>query len=100
MAERWYLSGKMSGLPDFNFPAFNRWAARLRAEGFDVLNPAELDAQDTGPMEWADYLRRDIPQLLTCNAIAMIPGWETSKGARLEKHIAQELGMRVVYLTE
>jgi hypothetical protein len=37
-----YLSGPMTGLPDLNFPAFHAEAARLRALGYDVINPAEL----------------------------------------------------------
>jgi len=42
-----YLSGPMSGLPGFNFPAFHAAAAKLRADGFTVLNPAETDNGDT-----------------------------------------------------
>lgn len=98
---RAYLSGPMSGLPEFNAPAFHAAAARLRASGYEVVNPAELDAADAGrPMEWSDYLRRDIAQLVTCEAIVLLPGHEKSKGARLERHIARELGMREVFYGE
>lgn len=97
---RVYLSGAMSGIPDFNFPAFHRWAASLRASGYEVVNPAELDEADPHEMTWEQYLRRDIGHLVTCDMIAMIPGWEQSRGARLEKHIADALGMRVIWLTE
>jgi hypothetical protein len=95
---RVYISGGMSGLPDFNFPAFHRAAADLRARGFEVVNPAELDAADASPKEWHEYLRRDIAQLVTCDAVCMLEGWERSKGARLERHIAIELGMQEVFL--
>jgi hypothetical protein len=95
-----YLSGPMTGLPLFNVPAFNAAAAELRARGFEVVNPAELDLADTAPMAWADYLRRDIPQLCRCDTIALLPGWEASKGARLEAHIAAELDMARIYLVE
>ena len=96
---RIYVSGGMSGLPDLNFPAFHKAAASLRASGYEVVNPAELDDADPKELEWHQYLRRDITHLVTCDGIAMLPGWEKSKGARLEKHIATELGMRVIYLT-
>jgi hypothetical protein len=99
--KRVYVAGPMSGLPGWNFPAFHAAAARLRAQGFDVVNPAELDEQDDAPLgskPWAFYLRRDIPELLACDAIALLPGWENSKGARLELHIATELGFEVVTL--
>ncbi|QGJ93798.1 nucleotide pyrophosphohydrolase [Mycobacterium phage Hannaconda] len=85
---------------DWNHPAFNRAAERLRAQGHTVINPAELDTEagDVGELEWHEYLRRDIKVLADCTHIAMLPGWENSKGARLEHHIAQELGLTVEYL--
>lgn len=95
---RVYVSGKMSGLPDLGFPLFNKAAASLRASGYEVVNPAEMDAADTGPKEWHEYLRRDITELVKCDAIALLPNWTESKGARLERHIAVELGMREIFL--
>lgn len=94
-----YLSGPMSGLPDFNAPTFNSAATALRAAGFAVVNPAELDAQDEGEKTWEEYLRRDIAHLVTCDAIALLPGWKKSRGAKLEKYIADALGMPNMLLT-
>jgi hypothetical protein len=97
---RLYIAGPMTGLPDFNHPAFHAAAAKLRAAGYEVVSPAELDsthpiADPDGPGAWGRYMRRDIPHLLTCDALALLPGWTESKGARLEAHNAQELGMRM-----
>jgi hypothetical protein len=39
----------------------------------------------------------DIRQLMTCDAIYMLKGWEKSKGASLEHHIAKELGLEIYY---
>jgi hypothetical protein len=93
MSTTLYIAGPMTGLPDFNYPAFNDAAARLRAAGFDVVNPAEdglpLDAQ------WHQHLRVAIAKLVTCDAVATLPGWRTSTGALLEVAIAVRLGMRV-----
>ncbi len=91
---RFYISGPMTGLPDLNFPAFNAEAARLREQGFAVVNPAELnpDPQAT----WKQCMRLDIRHLVECDAIVMLPGWERSRGARLERHIAIELGLTVL----
>lgn len=86
---RIYLSGPMTDMPDFNYPAFNAEAARLRALGYDVVNPAENPPQAS----WAEYMRYDIPLLLTCDTLALLPGWHTSKGARMEHYIAAGLGM-------
>jgi hypothetical protein len=90
-----YISGPMTGLPHFNAPAFNEAATTLRSLGFDVINPAELDAADLEPKEWHEYLRRDLVELVKCDAVALLPGWQKSKGARLELHNALELGMDV-----
>ena len=84
-----YISGPMTGQPDFNRPAFNAKAAELRALGHEVVNPAELPEIPGGT--WADYLKRDLPLLLTCEAIYMLKGWAKSKDARLERHNAREL---------
>ena len=37
---RIYIAGPMSGLPDFNYPAFNQAEQRLLALGYEVENPA------------------------------------------------------------
>lgn len=95
-----YLSGPMSGMPDLNFPAFHRAAAKLRASGYDVVNPAEMDEADTSPKEWHEYLRRDLIEMLQrrCTHIALLPGHENSKGATLELTVAKALGMEVMHL--
>lgn len=91
---RIYLSGPMSGIAGNNFPAFRQWAALLRADGFDVVSPAEI--QDSG--SWELCLRADLRELCTCEGIALMPGWESSKGANLELHVAHRLGMKVLHL--
>ncbi len=88
-----YIAGPMSGLVDFNFPAFHKMAASFRAKGFEVVNPAEINEDISA--SWVSCLRADIRELVTCDAIVMLAGWEKSKGATLEKHIADQLGMEV-----
>lgn len=88
-----YISGPMTGLPGMNFSAFHEAAARLRAQGIDVVNPAEF-GEEPGK-EWSDYMRKDILALMDCDRIYMLPGWTGSKGARLELHIARALGFEV-----
>ena len=93
---RVYLAGPMTGLADFNFPAFHAAAAALRAAGWDVVNPAENFGGRTDlPRE--TYLRADIVLLVECDAIAMLPGWRKSRGARLEYVIAHELGLGLLH---
>ena len=91
---RIYIAGKMTGLPDYNYPAFHAEAARLRARGFTVFNPAENPEPPCGT--WAGYMRLAIAQLVQCDVIRMLPGWELSDGANLEHQIAGRLGLTVV----
>lgn len=91
---RLYIAGPMTGLPEFNIPAFNATEIKLQDVGYDTRNPARHGAGEPG-LEWADYMRRDIPDLLDCEGVALLPGWKNSRGARLEVHIARTLEMPV-----
>lgn len=91
-ATRVYLSGPMTGLPDFNYPAFNQAAAELRAQGYHVENPAENPERST----WAEYMKSAVAQLTACDMIKMLPGWEASRGAIIEHKLAQDLGIEVM----
>lgn len=92
--KRVYLSGPMTGIADNNFPAFHEWAASLRADGYVVVSPAEIPEAGS----WELCLRADLRELCSCDAIALMPGWENSKGANLELHVAHRLGMEVIHL--
>lgn len=89
-----YLSGPMTGLPDWNFPAFNAEAKRLRELGYVVVNPAEVNPDFELP--WEECLRQDIKALCDCDTLALLPGWMDSKGAHLELHIAHRIGLKIV----
>jgi len=75
---------------------FNRVAKRLRESGHEVVNPAELDEEEKRKKSWVACLRRDIPYLLQCDAVAVLPGWQNSKGANLEIYIARALEMPIL----
>lgn len=85
-----YISGPMTGLPDLNRPAFNDAAAQLRAQGHEVVNPAELPEIPGGT--WVDCMKRDIPLLLECEAVHLLEGWRHSRSANLEYQVAFRLG--------
>lgn len=90
-----YLAGPMSGLPQQNFPAFDIAAKTLRADGWEIVSPAELDdsvdreiAMTDAPARksWGDFLARDVKLLADTGieAIVFLQGWTDSRGARLE----------------
>lgn len=87
-----YLAGPMSGLPDFNYPAFHAAAGRLRRAGFEVLNPAENKPPCEDP-SWADWMRAALGQLLRADGVALLPGWRESKGATVERNLARDLNV-------
>lgn len=101
---RIYVAGPMSGLPEFNYPAFYTAAAALRRKGHDVLNPADVDRLDTGTPRgqrtWHWYMRRTLRMVLEADAIALLPGWENSRGATLEHKVAEALGLNIATLDE
>lgn len=92
--KRVYIAGPMTGLPEFNYPAFNAAAAELRAAGYHVENPAENPEPASGT--WAAYMRMAIAQLVTCDAIYLLPGWAKSRGAKVEVELAQTLGIELM----
>ncbi len=97
-----YLSGPMTGVPDYNYPAFRRAAAYLRGHGHEVYNPAEYPF--SGPLDrfpvrqafdaYCRFICRD------ADTIALLPGWETSKGAKAELALAEVCGLVVIILGE
>lgn len=87
-----YISGPITGMPELNRPAFASAAAGLRAAGFTAVDPFEVCQ---APASWEDAMRADVKALMDCTAVATLPGWTGSRGARLEVHVARELGMQV-----
>lgn len=88
-----YLSGPMTGLPDLNFPEFNKWESILRQAGYEVVNPATLNPDPDTP--WEKCMRDDIKALCDCDGLALLDGWEGSKGAHLELHVAHRIGLKI-----
>lgn len=89
-----YIAGPMTGLPDLNFPAFHAEAARLRAQAYEIVSPAELNPDHSMP--WAECMLRDLEALTRCDGIVMLPGWEQSTGAQIERMWAMRLGLPVM----
>ncbi|HHW2788208.1 TPA: DUF4406 domain-containing protein [Pseudomonas aeruginosa] len=94
MMHRVYLSGPMTGIPDFNYPAFNAEEKRIRALGYFVENPAVNMVYRGAP--WQTFMRDGIKRLMDCDILALLPGWERSRGANIERNLAITLGMHVV----
>lgn len=94
-----YLSGPMTGHPNYNYQAFDEAAAQLRALGHQVFNPTEQFDRDQS-LPFSVYLRHDIDALQTVDAVVVLDGWEASAGAWLEVMIATAIGASTITLTE
>ena len=94
-----YLSGPMTGVENFNHDLFNKVAAEFRMVGFEVCSPSEFfDGDKTRERE--EYMREAFKYLLEADTVVILPGWEKSKGARIEIMVAQELGLNIVEYVE
>jgi len=95
---RLYVSGPMTGLPEFNYPAFRAAAAALSRVGYDVLNPVDAEEHNPTPGEpqaWDWYMRHALRMVLDADGVALLDGWEKSRGAALEVHIACALNLPI-----
>lgn len=88
---RVYIAGPMSNLPDFNYPAFHAAAELWRAKGWEVENPADhFDGDQTLPYE--DYISHALSKVPYCDVLTTLIGWKNSRGARMERYVAEEMG--------
>lgn len=113
-----YVAGPMSGIPNFNFPLFDAVTKFFRGYSHEVFNPAERDNERHGVNISADNAEGSIEKAAAqhgfslrqaleddtrwicqnAEAIALLPGWEKSKGANAEKALAEALGVQVFYV--
>lgn len=115
-----YLAGPMRGIPKFNFPAFHKAAKKLRKQGYTVFNPAEKDTERHGTDIGKDNPTGDEAKAVKdhgfnlrvalgddlewickhADAVALLPGWRKSKGAKAEKATANALGLEIFYVAD
>lgn len=111
---RVYVAGPMSGKEHYGYAAFMEAAEHLRADGLDPHTPFECQNKvwnrhhgcDFDPMKdlcgygsplVKEFFAEDIALLLSCDAIYLLDGWENSRGAKIEKQIAELFSMTVMY---
>ncbi|MBO7207094.1 MAG: DUF4406 domain-containing protein [Kiritimatiellae bacterium] len=98
-----YIAGPMRGIPGFNYPLFNDVAKALRQTGYQVINPAEIGDYFGNPEDLEKDKRLldlvmsiELLCVIKCDAICLLQGWETSKGARAELAAALEHNLEVI----
>ena len=104
-----YIAGPMRGYPEYNFPAFDYAARRLRQAGHEAINPAELD-RVVHIHEWTDplpdgfmrgALKRDLVAICDeAEGMVLLPGWTLSSGVKVEHELADCLGLPVFFAAD
>jgi hypothetical protein len=110
---RVYIAGKMRGIYNFNKDAFYKAEELLVAEGYSVFNPITCDLDNGIPLDSPtgstddipmfgnamrkEIIKRDVENLLDCDAIYLLRSWKDSKGARAEKALAEWDEMPVIF---
>jgi hypothetical protein len=92
---RFYVAGRMRGVPDLNRPAFAKAADKLRIEGHTVFNPAAANLEGMPLYKIMAYV---LMRVCESEAIALLPGWWRSGGARIEWLLAKYLKLKIIYL--
>lgn len=98
-----YIAGPMRGYEQYNFPAFDDAERQWRRMGNTPISPATLDrihegSDGNGAFEDDDMrrvTRRDLMATLDADAVAVLPGWQRSRGALLEVMLARSVGMPI-----
>lgn len=94
--EKIYISGRISGLPIDEVTAkFDEAEAKLKAQGYEVVNPLKNGIPANA--SWEVQIAMDVLLLMGCKAIYLLPDWGLSKGATLEKNLAELTGKTIIY---
>jgi hypothetical protein len=91
-----YISGAITGLPIEEVTArFSEAEKILMEQGYEVISPLKTGIPYNFP--WEIHIAMDIILLIGCEAIYLLPDWSYSKGATLEKTIAELTGKQIIY---
>lgn len=90
-----YISGPMTGIENLNRDMFDEAESLLRECGENPINPHNFPEQKS----YEDYLLLDLEMIaMAADAIALLPGWEKSHGAKKELKTAIELGLEIILI--
>lgn len=90
-----YISAPISGYDlDERKDTFMKMEVRLKGFGFDVFNPLGIEHHVDG-LSTYDYMRKDLEELIKCDAILFLDGWNRSAGCHTELTVAVACGIDV-----
>lgn len=93
-----YLSGGISGRNYVQVrDEFDYVEEYFIYHGHDVVNPAKFGVDER---TWEEYMKMSIIEMMSCDAVFMLDGWQNSRGATIERNLAWNLNMPVYYQKE
>lgn len=95
--KRVYLSGPITNTKNYKGLFMFAEALVNFGEAEQIYNPA---AQIPASSSWEHAMAQCLSEITNYDTIVMLPGWNVSRGARLERDVALACGMRVLELNE
>lgn len=89
-----YIAGKITGTNDFK-ERFAKAEQEVNRMGLLPINPVALPHNHD--KSWASYMKECIAELMGCDCIYLLKGWDKSPGAKLEHSIANFKGMEIFF---
>ncbi len=91
-----YVAGKITGLQyDEAKQGFINAASELsKMSGYSPIIPFENGLPPES--DWLTHMKADLKLLLDCDAIYLLNNWKDSKGARIERELADKLGYVII----
>lgn len=104
MSRRIYIAGPMTGVPGWNYEAFESAAEKLTADGWDVYDPVQIgemhglkyDADEQDPEILPYVIKAELGFVARSDAIYLLKGWEKSIGTRRELLVALGCGLEII----